>query len=138
MVMTDIESNVSILVYIANINQFQQSHTHLPFVGTRLLNMSAILKKITLNTNLMSDINQLEKSMTRSNRVFIWKKILEALDISIEYLTQRGYGSVVISENKSFSYNIEKTEPCCITNVAAPYTNLHLLCGHELSTPCIY
>lgn len=137
LIMTDKDTNISIRVYVTKTIRSLESYS-IPSASNNRLCVSAILKKFTLNTDLTEDIKKLADTMTRMNRSLIWKRILEALQISVEYLTQREYDCVDIGQNKMIEYSVEKSEPCCITNVAAPYTKVHLECGHELSAPCIY
>jgi hypothetical protein len=147
MIFTDIETDISIK---ATLEQDNGQHNVLncdvriqtiDYIGPNIWNTlpDLALRRVVSVKNIAQMIPTLTRTMVRTKRVKIWESILRVIEKDIQFLNQ-GYRCVVIGDNKMIKISTEEEggAPCGITLIPAPYTKIHLACGHELSIMAIY
>jgi hypothetical protein len=140
MIMTEIDTNMSIKCYILNKNKA-------PYVRVKTIDCYSsyvfdcipdlVLRRVVSCENLTKYIKKLFEQMPRKSRVAIWEYILNIMTKEIDLLNQ-GYKMIDIGENKMIKFSIETKEVCPITTIQPPYTKIHLVCDHSLSVMAIY
>lgn len=142
MVMTDVETEVSIKSYVySNYSNNKMRVQNVEYSGEYIFDAIAdiVLRKAVRigSDNMNRHIAKLSGSMQRHQRVFIWEKILNIVEHDIELLNN-GYKCIDIGDNKMLKLSTETVEPCSITCVPAPYTKIHMVCEHTLSLMAVY
>ena len=142
MILTDTESNISIKATVSNmidnsnlrINNIDMEGSEFFESMTDVMLRKAVISK---DFNFIEKIKSLNNTMTRTERVEIWKNILDLMSKEINIINQ-GYEILDIGENKMIKFSIEKKEPCSVTLIKPPFINIHLECKHNLSIMTIY
>ena len=140
MIMTDVETSISIKCYVMNkIPQTNVRVQTVDYYGEQIFDAipDLALRRAVLIENLTKYIRKLTETMTRKQRVAVWEVILNVVTKDITYLNQ-GYKYIDIGENKMIKISYETESECPITVCKPPYMKIHLACGHELSIMAIY
>jgi hypothetical protein len=142
MIMTDIETNISIKVICVKKkqNSINTRVEQLDISGPDNIFESiadVCQRKIVLSFNLAKAIGELSESMERKKRAKILGKVCEVLSRDIELL-DKGYSLLNIGKDMTLDYAIEKEEVCYVTHLDPPYVKINLECGHALSIMALY
>ena len=140
-IMTDIDTNVSIMCNVAKNTAEEEMKFGVEGITQRtndIINqqLDLIGRRAGSKKNYVKRVAKLSRIMPRKKRARIWNDILKFIDSELSLLDE-GYHYVDAGDNFTFNTEIEDKEQCPITCIDPPYIKIYMSCGHCISLQCV-